>query len=221
MLRSSGLVFALSASVFAGASGCASSANETASDASESAAPSIGAQKGERIDFSGVSLLTAAGDPVPMQTLLSDGPVVVVFYRGSWCPYCEKALEGWDTSIDELNAMGGRLIALTPDAPSQVSEMLTEHDLGFTVLSDAQAEAGEALRINFLVDAETRKRYLGYGIDLEKSNANGLWQLPHPGTFILDSDGTVLYANVSADYRNGRADPSEVIAAYRSIIAKR
>lgn len=221
MPRSTAFVLALAASVFAGGAGCASSENDPTASTEGSATASIGAQKGERIDASGITLRTAADAPVPMDMLLEDGPVVLVFYRGSWCPYCEKALEGWDESLDELNSMGGRLIALTPDAPSHVSEILTEHDLGFTVLSDADAEAAKALRINFLVDAATRKRYLGYGINLEESNASGLWQLPHPGTFILSQDGTVLYANVSADYREGRANPADVIAAYRDIVADR
>ena len=149
--------------------------------------------------------------------VLEDGPVVVVFYRGSWCPYCERALEGWDDQIDELNSAGGRLIALTPDAPNNVSETLTKQDLGFTVLSDANGDAARALGFNFVVDSATRSRYLGYGIDLEQSNASGLWQLPHPGTFIIDRDGTVRYANVSEDYLKGRAKPAEVIAAYRQI----
>ncbi len=217
MRRSTVPALAVSTFVLAAASGCASSDGGSAKDASATTATSIGAQKGDRIDASSITLRSASDAPVPMKMLLEDGPVVLVFYRGSWCPYCEKALEGWDDSLDELNAMGGRLIALTPDAPNHVSEMLTEHDLGFTVLSDADAQAAKALRINFLVDAETRRRYLGYGINLEESNASGLWQLPHPGTFILSQDGTVLYANTSADYRNGRADPDEVIAAYRDV----
>jgi peroxiredoxin len=201
------------ASLLFGAAGCANSESttETASGSS------IGAKPGDRIDASSVTLRTASGSPVDMDMILEDGPVVVVFYRGSWCPYCEKALDGWDEQLDELNASGGRLIALTPDAPSNVAETLTKQDLGFTVLSDANGEAARALGVNFIVDSATRSRYLGYGIDLEKSNANGLWQLPHPGTFIIDRSGTVRYANVSADYQNGRADPAEVIAAYRRI----
>ncbi len=201
------------ASFLLGSMGCA---NTTAAPATE-ATTSIGAKAGDRIDASSVTLRTASNSAVEMDTLLNDGPVVVVFYRGSWCPYCEQALDGWDEQLDELNAAGGRLIALTPDAPGNVAETLTKQDLGFTVLSDANGEAAKALGVNFVVDSATRSKYIGYGIDLEESNANGLWQLPHPGTFIIDRDGTVRYANVSADYRNGRADPAEVIAAYRRI----
>jgi peroxiredoxin len=209
---------ALSAVVLGGIAGCAQSGTDRIS---ADTTPTIGAQAGERIDFSSVSLRTASNDAVPMQMLLDDGPVVVVFYRGSWCPYCEKTLDGWDKSIDALNAAGGRLVALTPDAPSHVAETLTKQDLGFTVLSDANADAARALRVNFVVDRATRDRYLGFGIDLERSNANGLWQLPHPGTFIIDRDGTVLYAAVDTDYRNGRADPDEVVTAYRNLTTRR
>ncbi|MFU8830190.1 MAG: AhpC/TSA family protein, partial [Phycisphaerales bacterium] len=94
-----------------------------------------------------------------------------------------------------------------------------KQDLDFTVLSDANTEAARALRVNFVVDSATRRQYLGYGIDLEKSNANRLWQLPHSGTFIIDTDGTVRYANVDADFRSGRAEPAEVVEAYREIIS--
>lgn len=213
------------ACLLAAASGCANSSSSSddgaAASQSSTQGSALGAQLGETIDASAVTLRTASGEPVRMDMLLDDGPIVVVFYRGSWCPYCEKALEGWDDSIDELNEAGGQLVALTPDAPSHVAETLTEKDLGFTVLSDANAEAAKALRVNFVVDSATRRQYLGYGIDLEKSNANGLWQLPHPGTFIIDTDGTIRYAHVDADYKEGRAEPAEVVAAYRAIVRVR
>lgn len=211
------LALALTAAILYTIPGCASSDSENTSTGQASSSP-IGAQPGDQIDPASITLRTASDAPVQMDMLLKDGPIVLVFYRGSWCPFCEQALDGWDDSIDELHTIGGRLIALTPDAPSHVSETLTKQGLGFTVLSDANAQAAQALRVNFIVDSATRKRYRGYGIDLEQSNANGLWQLPHPGTFIIDTDGTVLYANVDADFREGRADPEEVIEAYRSIV---
>jgi peroxiredoxin len=208
----------VSACLLGSASGCAHSTSSSGEHASTNST-ALGAQPGETIDASKVTLRTASNAPVKMDMLLDDGPIVVVFYRGSWCPYCEKALDGWNDSIDELNRIGGRLVALTPDAPSHVAETLTKQDLGFTVLSDANAEAARALRVNFVVDSATRSQYLGYGIDLEKSNANRLWQLPHSGTFIIDTDGTVRYANVDSDFRSGRAEPAEVVAAYRKIIS--
>lgn len=211
----------LTAAFAVGTIGCAYSTASGGSGSSQEdtrETSSLGAQEGERIDASRVTLRTADNRTVRMNDLLQDGPVVVVFYRGSWCPYCEQALDGWDESVDELNRLGGRLIALTPDAPSHVSETLDKQNLGFTVLSDANAEAARALRINFVVNQTTREKYLGYGIDLEQSNANGLWQLPHPGTFIIDTDGTIRYANVDSDYREGRADPAEVVTAYRAIV---
>jgi peroxiredoxin len=214
------LSLTLSAALLVGISGCSHSTQSGESASSGAAVDptsSLGAKAGDRIDASRITLRSADNSPVPMSDLLEDGPIVVVFYRGSWCPYCERALEGWDDSVDRLNRMGGRLIALTPDAPSRVSETLDKQNPGFTVLSDANAEAARALRVNFVVDRATRETYLGYGIDLEQSNANGLWQLPHPGTFIIDTDGTVRYADVDSDYREGRADPAEVLNAYRSI----
>ena len=211
------LALALTAAILMTAPGCASSSTEEATTGEAASAP-IGAQAGDQIEPSSITLRTATNTPVQMDMLLKDGPIVVVFYRGSWCPFCEQALDGWDEAIDELNSIGGRLVALTPDAPSHVSETLAKQGLGFTVLSDANAEAARALRVNFIVDNATRQRYLGYGIDLEQSNANRLWQLPHPGTFIIDADGTVLYANVDADFREGRAAPEQVIEAYRSLV---
>lgn len=216
MHRTTPLALACSAAILFAATGCATSTTDETAPA-QSAQAAIGAQPGDRINPASITLRTATDTPVQMDMLLKDGPIVVVFYRGSWCPFCEQALDGWDEAIDELHTIGGRLVALTPDAPNHVSETLAKQGLGFTVLSDANAEAARALRVNFVVDSETRRRYLGYGIDLEQSNANGLWQLPHPGTFIIDTDGTVRYANVDADFREGRADPSEVIEAYRSI----
>ncbi|MEM1331497.1 MAG: peroxiredoxin-like family protein [Planctomycetota bacterium] len=210
MIRNAAAV-ALAAGVLASGSlvltGCAT--GSVSHGASESG---LGLAEGVRAP--NATVRDTEGGSVRLASLYGDGPVVVTFYRGSWCPYCNNALTEWQGKLDDLEAAGGRLVALTPDKPENAAGTVGKHDLGFTVLSDADFEAADAFGVRFSLDADTREKYKGYGIDLAKSNASGDWDLPHPGTFVIDSSGVIRYAWVSSDYAT-RANPDEVIAAVR------
>lgn len=146
-----------------------------------------------------------------------EGPLVVTFYRGGWCPFCNVALKDWESRLGEIEGAGGKFIAITPEKPDLMSETVRKNELGYLVLSDATNEAAEAFNVLFTIDQATKTKYEGYGIHLEESNASGRWQLPHPATFIIDRRGVVRYAHVDPDYREGRADPGEVIDALKNL----
>lgn len=158
---------------------------------------------------------TREGQQVSLASLYADGPIVVTFYRGGWCPYCTRQLAEWQGREAELAQAGGRLVAITAESPDNVTKTASKHDLGFDIYSDTTMAAAKAYRVYFDLDAGTKTRYKGFGIDLGTSNASGDWSLPAPGTFVIDRDGIVQYAWADWDYKQ-RADADEVIAAVRA-----
>lgn len=165
-----------------------------------------------------VTLQTIDGKSVSLESLYAKGPVVVTFYRGGWCPYCTKALAAWETKLPELKSAGGSLVAVTLEKPEEMEATQAKAAPDITILGDPAADAAKAFGLLFTVDEATQKRYKGYGIDVAASNSNGQWTLPHPGTFVIDTQGVIRWAWVEEDYRK-RADPQEVIAAVQAITA--
>lgn len=165
-----------------------------------------------------VTLQTIDGQSVSLESLYAKGPVVVTFYRGGWCPYCTKALAAWETRLPELASAGGSLVAVTLEKPEQMEATQAKAAPDITILGDPAAEAAKAFGLLFTVDEATQKKYKGYGIDVAANNSNGQWTLPHPGTFVIDTQGVIRWAWVEEDYRK-RADPEEVISAVKAITA--
>jgi peroxiredoxin len=159
-------------------------------------------------------LRTAGNEVVALSSLYKDGPVVVVFIRGGWCPYCTGSLAGWEKKMDDLKAAGASLVVITPEKPDRHEAMTQKHSLHMRVLSDAKMEAARGFGLLFTMDDTTRKTYEGYGIDLAARNTTGTWELPHPGTFVIDRAGVVRYAFAREDYKE-RAEPAEVMEAVR------
>lgn len=158
---------------------------------------------------------TRDGQTVSLASLYGNGPVVVTFYRGGWCPYCTRQLSEWQGREDELTAAGGRLVAITAESPDNATQTASKHHLGFDIYSDTTMAAAKAYNVYFDLDAGTKSKYKGYGIDLATSNASGTWSLPAPGTFVVDSKGIIRYAWADWDYTK-RADADDVIAAVKA-----
>ena len=185
-------------------------ASATTSPPSAGPGLSVGDRVGE------ATLLSDSGAPVALSSLYSQRPVVVTFYRGGWCPYCTRALAEWEGRRGELAAMGVDFVAITPERPDLSHQTAEKAELGFTILSEAQFQAADAFRVRFSLDERTRTQYKGYGVDLAAVNAAGMWDLPAPGTFLIDTQGIVRYAWADWDYRQ-RANPDEVIGAARAL----
>ncbi|MCA9288507.1 MAG: AhpC/TSA family protein [Phycisphaerales bacterium] len=210
---------ALAAALMFGLGACARPDTGTTSDgapiaAAGSEATGPGLAVGERVG--GATLQDAAGNAVSLASLYSDRPVVVTFYRGGWCPYCNRALTEWEGRVAELEALGVGFVAITPERPDETLRTAEKTGAEFRILSDANFEAADAFRVRFTLDQDTQTRYKGYGVDLAQHNAAGLWDLPAPGTFLIDRSGVVRYAWADWDYRQ-RAEPDEVIAAARAL----
>jgi peroxiredoxin len=158
----------------------------------------------------------ATSKPVEADSLWAKRPVVVVFYRGGWCPYCTKSLEAWQGRMADLKAAGADFVAVAMEKPSFAAETRSKHKLEYTLLTDPTGAACRAYKTLFDLDEKTKAKYEGYGIDLSKHNENGKWQLPVPATYVIDTQGKVRYVQFDPDYTK-RASPDAVITAVKSI----
>jgi peroxiredoxin len=131
---------------------------------------------------------------------LKKGPVVVLFYRGQWCPFCNKQLKQLNDSLQLLVAKGATVIAVSPETMENTQKTIEKTKVSFPVLSDEKLSIAKAYGVNFAVDAKTIEKYKGYGIDFDKANgANGA-NLPVPATYIIGKDGTIKFVYFNADY---------------------
>lgn len=158
------------------------------------------------------------GKEVKLSSMVGKAPVVIIFYRGGWCPYCTKSMSAWAEKMDELKDAGASVVFITPDNPELADKTGVETKVGHVVLSDHKMEASKAFKLAFELDEKTKEKYRGYGVDLAKRNAAKTWELPHPGTFVVDTGGVIRYASVDTDYTK-RAAPDEVIAAVKALKA--
>ncbi|OZC04756.1 peroxiredoxin-like family protein [Rubricoccus marinus] len=156
------------------------------------------------------------GSTTQLSDLLARGPVVLTFYRGAWCPYCNTQLRDYQESLAEIEAAGATLAAISPQAPDSSIAMQQKNELAFPVLSDAGGAVSDAYGLTFQVDAATRERYRAVGIDLEPYNGTDLWELPVPATYVIDASGVIRAAFVEADYTQ-RASVRQILDALATV----
>ncbi len=135
-----------------------------------------------------------------LKSATKDGSVVVVFYRGNWCPYCSKQLTALNDSLQLLKDKGASVVAITPETMDGVSKTVGKTKASFPILSDKKLKISKAYQVNFTLDEKTVEKYKGYGIDLGKTNGENGNNLPVPAVYIIGKDGTIKYAYFDKDY---------------------
>jgi peroxiredoxin len=156
----------------------------------------------------------ADGTQVTLSTRLKRGPVVVTFYRGGWCPYCNIALRALQSRLPEIKRLGGNLIAISPELPDQSLNTRQKLELGFDVLSDQGNVVARRFGLVYRVSEAARERLLALGRDLVAHNGNETWELPITATYVIDPNAIIIFDHVDADYRN-RLDPDLIIDVLR------
>lgn len=159
-----------------------------------------------------LTLPDALNRPVRLSTLWAQGPLVLVFYRGGWCPYCNLELRAWQQQLTDLQRLGAQLVAVSPQTPDNTLTTAEKNELAFPVLSDSALEAATGFGVAFEMPPELIELYSRVGHDLPVLNGNGRWVLPVPATYVIDVNGRISFAHVEADYRR-RAEPHGVLAA--------
>ena len=166
--------------------------------------------------FPDVTLVNARGGRTRIYDKLADGSLVVTFYRGGWCPYCSLELRAYQAVFDEIRALGGDLVAISPEAPDHSLSTAEKNALKFDVFSDVNGALEDALGIRFELAAPIVALYNQFGQDLPGRHGDGRWSLPIPATYVVERDGTIALAFVDPDYRK-RLEPAAAIAALRRI----
>lgn len=162
------------------------------------------------------TLPDATGTPVSSQDLLAEGPLVVVFYRGGWCPYCNLVLGGLQARLDEFAAHGATLVAVSPQLPDASLSTAEKHALSFPVLSDVGNAYARELGLVHGLGADVQALYEQWGFDLAGRNDGHDDELPLPATYVVAPHGTVAWRFVDADYKR-RAEPDDVLAALAAL----
>jgi len=159
-----------------------------------------------------ILLENAKGATIDVGTLLNKGPVIVTFYRGGWCPYCNLELKAYQEILPEIVAAGASLVAISPEKPDDTVSTAEKNALTFEVLSDVGQKVGRAFGLVYEFTEELKHAYHGFNLDIPARNGTpNEWALPVSATYVIDSDGSIVYAYMDVDYRD-RADPRDVLA---------
>lgn len=162
------------------------------------------------------TLPNAVGKPVALGQLLEQGPVVVNFYRGAWCPYCNLELRALQEALPLFQALGAQLVAISPNTPDKSLTSIEKHALTYEVLTDAHNALARQYGLVFTMSEQVRPIYQQIGFDIPAYNDDDTWELPFPAIYVINRDGVVVYSFVNADYTK-RAEPSTVVAVLQAL----
>ena len=154
----------------------------------------------------------AAGRSVELAQLLKKGPVVLYFYRGQWCPYCNKELSQLQDSLQTLTSKGAQLVVITPETQTNIDKTVAKTKLSIPIVHDQDFAIMKAYKTAFTVDDATVQKYQDHGIDLKGSSGTDVAVLPVPATYVIGRDGRIKYAYFNPDYRH-RASVKQVAQA--------
>ncbi|MDP5029651.1 MAG: AhpC/TSA family protein [Paraglaciecola sp.] len=159
------------------------------------------------------TLLTVDGAPVSLKALTLEKPSVIIFYRGGWCPYCNRQLAGLKDIEEQLDALGYQIIAVSPETPAQLQAQKLQEKFTVRLLSDASLDTIKGFGIAFYVDDQTTSKYkTSWDIDLNQQDKSGKAVLPAPAVFILDTKGKVKFSFVNPDFKE-RLSPEFLLSA--------
>lgn len=166
-------------------------------------------QPGKRMpDF---ELPDATGKLVRSSVLRTQGALLISFYRGHWCPYCNLALKALQERLADISALGAQLLAISPQTPDHSLSTQQKHELKFPVLSDLGNKVAKQFGLVYTLDASLKPIYEAFGIDLVAHNGDSNFELPIPATYLVAEDGSVLESFLDVDYRK-RLAPETALA---------
>jgi len=162
------------------------------------------------------TLPNAVGNEVSLESLLTKGAVVISFYRGGWCPYCNLELRALQQVLPEIVERGATLVAISPETPDSSLSTQEKNELSFEVLSDRGNLVAKQFGLVFTLDPTLRPIYESFGIDIPGYSGESSFELPLPATYVIAADGTIIHSFADADYTQ-RLNPAEIITALDSL----
>jgi len=188
----------------------------TADDVVIAAAPekTLPLKVGEQVPE--LTLKTASGDEIALASLYKKQPLVLVFFRGGWCPICSRHTAELIKAYPEMKELGAEMVGISPDSVESSKANIDKNTIGFPILSDADVSAAKAFGLAFKVDDDTVTKYKGFGIDLEKASGQPHHVLPIPAVYILDKTGRIVFAHSNPDYRQ-RLDAGTIVEELKKV----
>jgi peroxiredoxin len=162
------------------------------------------------------ALPNATAKSVVLKDLLRSGPVVLTFYRGGWCPYCNIQLRAYQGVLPEITGLGGRLVAISPQLPDNSLDTVNKNALTFDVLSDVGNKVARQYGLVYALPEEIRSALRSNNKALPSINGDESWELPVPATFVVASDQHVALAHIEVDYRK-RLEPEALLTCLKSL----
>ncbi|ALQ07808.1 peroxiredoxin-like family protein [Pseudoalteromonas fuliginea] len=170
-------------------------------------------QIGQKVE--NFSLANHKGENVELADLLKKGPVIISFYRGGWCPYCNLELKALNDYLPQFKTQSAQLVAISPQLPDETLSTAQKNNLEFDVLCDVSNKVAEQFGLLFTLDERIQALYTQFGIDFEHYYGDKSFKLPLPATYVINQEGVITYAFLSEDYTL-RAEPIDVMAALES-----
>ncbi len=160
---------------------------------------------------------TYKGGSVTLSNEYKKGPLVLIFYRGGWCPYCNLHLKSFQKSLGDFTALGATILAVSVDKPEGAANVVKNNELGFDVISDSQADILKAYNVVYQVSEELAVKYLNeYKIDLEAYSGRKDHVIAVPATYVIDTSGKIVFAYANEDYKV-RVEPEQVLNILKSL----
>lgn len=173
-----------------------------------------GIREGEKAkDF---TLKNHVGGDINLYDELEKGPVVLTFYRGSWCPFCNRQLKAYQEILSDIQELGAQLIAISPETPDNTLSMQEKNELEFQVLSDPRGIVSAKYNVLFDVPDYLKSAYEKIDIDLESFNGKANWILPVPATFMIDETAEIRFSHVNPNFMS-RLEPYDILRALRNL----
>lgn len=157
-----------------------------------------------------------SGGQLQLSELSKSGPVILNFYRGGWCPFCNLEFRALQQRLPEFKTLGATLIGISPETPDASLSTIEKHHLDFEVLSDVGNRVAARYGLVMQVFEELRPLYLQWGLDVPACNGDDSWEMPIPATYVIDSEGKVRCGYINKDYTQ-RMEPDDIVAALQAI----
>jgi peroxiredoxin len=150
------------------------------------------------------------GKSISLAKELMKGPVVLVFYRGQWCPYCNRQLKKLEDSLSLITAKGATLIAVTAEKPENINKTIEKTKASYAILFDDGLKIMKSYDVAYAVDDKTIEKYKGYGIDFNEVNGSNGAYLPVPALYVINKDGIIVFKHFDPNYTK-RASVQDIL----------
>ncbi len=162
------------------------------------------------------SLSDQKGVTLSLSDYLAQGILVLSFYRGGWCPYCNMELNALQKELPEIERAGAKLVAISPETPDNSLTTREKNKLAFDILFDQSNKVAKSFGLVFQLPEVLRPVYVKLGIDIPDHNGDDTFELPMPATYIINQEGKILYHFFDADYTR-RSEPGEILETLRNL----